>query len=55
MSYQFSYSFDERVCGPVAMYEPVDPSMSKTTPCKYKFGDFNQLDREYDGDDSYQL
>lgn len=61
MSYQLSYSFDERVCGPVTLFEPVDPSMYKTAPHKRaarssrNFDFENQLEREYDWDDSYMF
>jgi hypothetical protein len=58
MSYQFSYSFDDRVCGPVAMYEPVDPNWmykGRSLRPAYKETAYNEIREEYDWDDSYQL
>lgn len=56
MSYQFSYSFDEKVCGPVTLFDPVDPDWMYKRPRTHKlYSASRDVEAEYDWDDSYRL
>jgi hypothetical protein len=51
MSYQYSYSFDDRFCGAVAIFDAYGAALGNNVRGKRE----NEIDEEYDWDDNYVL